>query len=99
MLRYCGNLKEIRYESTSFKRITADKSHRVIVAENDRQIQMSSTNSKEVFDQLIPTRTLHKIMDDTNVSFTSIKHDVNICRKTLIKLYAWNFLSQRTKQV
>ena len=32
MLRYCANLKEIRYESTSLKRITADKSHRVIVA-------------------------------------------------------------------
>ena len=26
MLRYCANLKEIRYESTSLKRIVADKS-------------------------------------------------------------------------
>ena len=33
MLRYCANLKEIRYESTSLKRIIADKSHRVIVAQ------------------------------------------------------------------
>ena len=32
MLRYCGNLKAIRYESTSLNRIVADKSHRVIVA-------------------------------------------------------------------
>ena len=32
MLRYCANLKAIRYESTSLKRIVADKSHRVIVA-------------------------------------------------------------------
>ena len=32
MLRYCTNLKAIRYESTSFNRIIADKSHRVIVA-------------------------------------------------------------------
>ena len=32
MLRYCANLKAIRYESTSLKRILADKSHRVIVA-------------------------------------------------------------------
>ena len=32
MLRYCVNLKAIRYESTSFHRIVADKSHRVIVA-------------------------------------------------------------------
>ena len=32
MLRYCANLKAIRYESTSFNRIVADKSHRVIVA-------------------------------------------------------------------
>ena len=32
MLRYCANLKAIRYESTSLKRMVADKSHRVIVA-------------------------------------------------------------------
>ena len=32
MLRYCPNLKAIRYESTSFNRIVADKSHRVIAA-------------------------------------------------------------------
>ena len=31
-LRYCANLKAIRYESTSFNRIVADKSHRVIAA-------------------------------------------------------------------
>ena len=35
MLRYCANLKEIRYESTSLNRIAADKSHRVIVAYYD----------------------------------------------------------------
>ena len=32
MLRYCANLKAIRYESTSLNRIVADKSHRVIAA-------------------------------------------------------------------
>ena len=32
MLRYCANLKAIRYDSTSFNRIVADKSHRVIAA-------------------------------------------------------------------
>ena len=32
MLRYCVNLKAIRYESTSLNIIVADKSHRVIVA-------------------------------------------------------------------
>ena len=31
-LRYCANLKAIRYESTSLNRIVADKSHRVTVA-------------------------------------------------------------------
>ena len=31
-LRYCTNLKAIRYESTSLNRIVADKSHRVIAA-------------------------------------------------------------------
>ena len=31
MLRYCANLKAIRYESTSLNRIVADKSHRVNV--------------------------------------------------------------------
>ena len=58
-----------------------------------------SSISKEVFDQLIPTSTLHEIIDDANVSLTFIKHDFNIRWKTLVKLYAWNFLSQRTKQV
>ena len=32
MLRYCVNLKAIRYESTSLNKIVADKLHRVIVA-------------------------------------------------------------------
>ena len=32
MLRYCVNLKAIRYESMSLKGIVADKSHCVIVA-------------------------------------------------------------------
>ena len=32
ILRYCAKLKAIRYESTSFNRIVADKSHRVIAA-------------------------------------------------------------------
>ena len=36
MLRYCSNLKVIRYESTSLNKIMADKSHRVIVAQADR---------------------------------------------------------------
>ena len=58
-----------------------------------------SSISKEVLDQLTPTRTLHEIIDDTNVSFTSIKHDFNIRRKSFVKLYDWNFLSQRAKQV
>ena len=33
MLRYCANLKAIRYESTSFNEIVTDKVHRVIVAQ------------------------------------------------------------------
>ena len=32
MLRYCANLKAMRYESTSLNRIAADKLYRVIVA-------------------------------------------------------------------
>ena len=32
MIRYCANLKAIRYESTSLNRIVADKSQRVILA-------------------------------------------------------------------
>ena len=32
MVRYCANLKAIRYESTNLNRIVAGKSHRVIVA-------------------------------------------------------------------
>ena len=40
MLRYCANLKAIRYESTSLNRIVADKSHRVIVALGEFVINM-----------------------------------------------------------
>ena len=32
MLRYCANLKAIRYESTSLNRIVANKLHRVVEA-------------------------------------------------------------------
>ena len=32
LLRYSGNLKAIRYESTSLNRVVADKSHRAIAA-------------------------------------------------------------------
>ena len=32
MLRYCANLKAIRYKSTSFNRIVADKLNHVIAA-------------------------------------------------------------------
>ena len=42
MIRYCANLKAIRYESTSLNRIVADKSHSVIVASLS-QIPLSST--------------------------------------------------------
>ena len=42
MLRYCANLKAIRYESTSLNRIVADKSHRVIVALHDAICQTDS---------------------------------------------------------
>ena len=31
MIRYCANVKAIRYESTSLNRIVADTSHREIV--------------------------------------------------------------------
>ena len=43
MVRYCANLKAIRYESTSLNIIVADKSHRVIVAletELDRRLRL-----------------------------------------------------------
>ena len=36
MLRYCANLKAVRYESTSLNRIVADQSYRVIVALSNR---------------------------------------------------------------
>ena len=37
MLRYCVNLKAIRYESASLNRIVADKSHGVILALNNKK--------------------------------------------------------------
>ena len=39
MLRYCADLKAIRYESTSLNRIAADKSHRVTVALNELYLE------------------------------------------------------------
>ena len=46
MLRYCANLKEIRYESTSLNTIIDDKSHSVIVAYN---VFDNSNLSQEIF--------------------------------------------------
>ena len=51
MLRYCANLKAIRYESTSLNRTVADKSHRVIVALDvqvlDKAIHLDRRTGKE----------------------------------------------------
>ena len=44
MLRYCANLKAIRYESTSFNRIIADKLHHVIVALDDNILLPTNAN-------------------------------------------------------
>ena len=42
MLRYCANLKAIRYESAGFNKIVANKSHRVIAAlTNSALVQLS----------------------------------------------------------
>ena len=38
MLRYCANLRAIKYKSTNLNRIVADKSHLVIVAKGKRGI-------------------------------------------------------------
>ena len=43
MLRYCANLKAIRYESMRFNRIVANKSHRVIVAIGDKKCSVNAT--------------------------------------------------------
>ena len=43
MLRYCANLKAIRYESTSLNRMVADKSHRVIAALVDGWVRTNLT--------------------------------------------------------
>ena len=37
MLRYCANLKAIRYESMSFNRIVAEKLHRQYITADERQ--------------------------------------------------------------
>ena len=49
MLRYCANLKVIRDESTSFNRIVADKSHRVIVALRSKELCQSSKVEYDFF--------------------------------------------------
>ena len=44
MLRYCANLKAIRYESTSLNRIVADKSHSVVVAPVEFYIRLARSS-------------------------------------------------------
>ena len=41
MLRYCANLKAIRYESTTLNRIVADQSHCVIIAIADKYAHLA----------------------------------------------------------
>ena len=45
-LRYCMNLKAIRYKSMSFNRITADKLHHVIAANNNSTFSLWYNLSK-----------------------------------------------------
>ena len=52
MLRYCANLKAIRYESTSLNRIVADRSHRVIVAVANR-LQENRTHTPSSLGSLL----------------------------------------------
>ena len=49
MLRYCANLKAIRYESATLIRIVANKSHHVIVALNEVAFKVSSQSRKFEF--------------------------------------------------
>ena len=53
MLRYCTNLKAIRYESMGLNRIVADKSHRVIVALLSRLTRTRNYDNNVL--SLIPT--------------------------------------------
>ena len=55
MLRYCVNLKAIRYESMSLNKIVADKSHRVIVALQDMEISyVEQAGDRETHCQIRP---------------------------------------------
>ena len=89
---------ELRCRLSSKKWFCVSFPYKVSFNWRKRQTQMSSI-SEEVFDQLIPSRTVHEIIDDTHVSFTSVKHDFSIRRKSFIKLCSRYFLSQRAKQV
>ena len=52
MLRYCVNLKAIRYESTSLNRIVADKSYRVIAAlQRYQKANFDYLNKLKIFKQ------------------------------------------------
>ena len=53
MLRYCANLKAIRYESTSLNRIVADKSHRVKLQLHDAIYQTQFYSNSLIFLYLI----------------------------------------------
>ena len=76
MLRYCANLKAIKYESTSLNRSVADKSHRVIVASatfplfsitREGESLCETKEQKDKLDKLLvapATRRLYSLFSD-----------------------------------
>ena len=88
MLRYCANLKAIRYETTSFNRIVADKSHRVIAALISFQLMFifvlppTFVNNKSNFEitsaQCFPLSAfIHTEENDDLISFCQIDDKIN----------------------
>ena len=68
MVRYCANLKAIRYESMSLNRIADDKSHRVIVALYGllcRMMVKARDNARSSLDECPTQCQLSKICKNT----------------------------------
>ena len=76
MLRYCANLKTIRYESTSLNRIVADKLHRVIVALYLLRLQLHGANYRpDSFVLMLRYCANLKVMRYESTSFNRIAAD------------------------
>ena len=71
MLRYCANLKAIRYESTSFNRIAANISHSVIAALVNLILRQCKDVNDPVFKRFV---SMPILKEELPSSLKTLKH-------------------------